>query len=88
MNDWYQNLLHCLCTNVSIDNVMRFGVDQGVGVLFTPMALAHPLIPLEAGREIRAETCGLDDVLPLDNLDSGPYSPFIIICIPYIKAAL
>ena len=38
-----------------------------MGVLITPMALAHPL---KAGREISAETCGLDDVFPPDDLGS------------------
>ena len=44
-------------------------------------------IPLEAGRGISAETCGMDDVFPPDDLGSGPYTPFIIY-IPYIIAAL
>ena len=35
-------------------------------------------IPLEAGRGISAETCGLDDVFPPDDLGSGPYDPFTI----------
>ena len=35
---------------------------------------------------ISAETCGLDDVFPPDDLDSGPCTPFIIY-IPHIIAA-
>ena len=43
-------------------------------------------IPLKAGRGISAETCGLDDVFPPDDLGSGPHTPFIIY-IPHIIAA-
>ena len=34
--------------------------------------------PLEAGRGISAETRGLNDVFPPNNLYSGPYKQFII----------
>ena len=44
-------------------------------------------IPLKSGRGVSAETCGLDDVFPPDDLGSGPCTPFIIY-IPYIMAAL
>ena len=57
-----------------------------MGVLITPIALAHPLHPLKAGRGISAEPCGLDDVFPPDELGSGPCTPFII-CIPHIIVA-
>ena len=43
-------------------------------------------IPLKAGRGIGAETCGLDDVFPPDDLGSGPCTSFIIY-IPHIIAA-
>ena len=46
-----------------------------------------PFIPLEAGRGMSAETCGLDDVSLPDGLGSGPFTPFIIY-LPYIIAAL
>ena len=47
----------------------------------------HPLHPIKkAGRGISAKTCGLDDVLPPDDLDSGPRTPFIVY-IPHIIAA-
>ena len=42
---------------------------------------------LEADRRISAETCGLDDVFPPDDLGSGPYTSFIIY-IPYVIATL
>ena len=45
-----------------------------------------PSIPLKAGRGISAETCGLDEVFPPDDLGSGPCTPFIIY-IPHIIAA-
>ena len=51
-----------------------------------PLALAHALRPIKTGRGIIAETCGLDDVLPPDDLGSGPCTLFIIY-IPYIIAA-
>ena len=35
-------------------------------------------IPLKAGRGISAETCGLDNVFPPDDLGSGPCTSFII----------
>ena len=40
----------------------------------TPMALAHSLIPLEAGPGINADTRGLDD-----DLGCSLYTQFIII---------
>ena len=52
-------------------------------VLITPMTWHILSIPVEVGRGISAETCGLDDVFPPDALGSGPYTPFII-HIPYI----
>ena len=38
------------------------------------MALVHPI---RCG--ISAETCGLDDMLPADDIGSGPYTKFILI---------
>ena len=43
-------------------------------------------ISLKAGRGISAETCGLDDVFPPDDLGYGPCTPFITY-IPHIIAA-
>ena len=42
--------------------------------------------PLKAGRGISAETCGLDDVFPPDDIGSGPCTQFIMY-IPHIIAA-
>ena len=52
---------------------MFFGLEQEDGSFITPMGLALPLLPLEAGRGISAETCGLEDVFLPDDLGSGPY---------------
>ena len=56
-------------------------------VLITPMALAHPLHPNKTGRGISAETCGLENVFPPDDLSSGPCTSFIIY-ISYIIAEI
>ena len=57
-----------------IDYLTVFGQEQGNRRLITPMARAHPPIPFDAVRGISAETCGLDDVFPPDDLGSGPYT--------------
>ena len=47
--------------------------NQEGGSLIAPMALAHPLHPIDSrGRGTSAETCGLDDVFPPDDLCSRP----------------
>ena len=52
-----------------MDSHMIFGLEQEGGRLIAPMALAHPL-PLTTGRGTSAETCGLDDKFPPDDLGS------------------
>ena len=47
-----------------------FGLEQEGGSLIAPMALAHLSIPLTTGRGTSAETWGLDDVFPPDDLGS------------------
>ena len=79
-NDWYQKLLYCLSGYVWIDYIMVFGLEQEDG------SFDYSHGPLKAGRGISAETCGLDDMFPPDDLGSGPCTPFIIY-IPYIIAA-
>ena len=62
-----------LCYTIWIDWHMVFVLEQEGGSLITPMALTHPLsIPLTTGRGTGAETCGLDDVFPPDDLCSRP----------------
>ena len=43
---------------------------------------------IKASRGISAETCGLDDIFPLDDLGSGPCTPFIIYISHIIAAFL
>ena len=40
-NDWYQKLLYCICSNLSIDCVMVFGLEQEDVSLVTPMVMVH-----------------------------------------------
>ena len=47
---------------------MIFGLEREGGSLIAPMALAH----FTTGRGTSAETCGLDDVFPPDDLGSRP----------------
>ena len=66
---------------------MIVGLEQEYGSLIAPMALAHILsIPLTTGRGTGAETCGLDDVFPPDDLCSRPEALFYIYI--YIYALL
>ena len=48
---------------------MIAGLEQEGGSLIAPMALS---IPLTTGRWTSAETCGLDDVFPPDDLGTRP----------------
>ena len=51
---------------------MIFGLEQEGGSLIAPMALAHPLHPIDNRSRTGAKTCGLDDVFPPDDLCSRP----------------
>ena len=82
-----QKRIYCLCNNVQIHYVMVFILEKEDGSFNHPVALTHPLHPIRSRSRISAETCGLDDVFPPDDLGSDPYTPFIIY-IPYIIAAL
>ena len=50
---------------------MIFGLEQEVGSLL-PWGWHILSIPLTTGRGTSAETCGLDDVFPPDDLGSHP----------------
>ena len=52
-----------------------------MGVSILPWRWHILSIPLEAGRGISAEICGLDEVFPIDDIGSGPYTQFIILVI-------
>ena len=69
--------------------ITQFLLDKNrrMGALITPMAPAHPLHTIKAGRGMSAEICGLNDVLLPGDLGSSPLTPFIIY-IPYIIDAL
>ena len=45
-NCGFQNLLHCIFSNVYIDNTVGFGLEQENGSFITPIALAHHLHPI------------------------------------------
>ena len=51
---------------------MIVGLEQEGGSLIAPMALHTLSIPLTPGRGTGAETCGLDDVFPFDDLCFHP----------------
>ena len=46
-NYWQQKLLYCICYTIWIDWHMIFGLEQEGGSLIAPMALAHPLHPID-----------------------------------------
>ena len=46
-NYWQQNLHYCICNNIWIDWHVIFGLEQEGGSLIAPMALAHPLHPID-----------------------------------------
>ena len=51
---------------------MMFGLEQKGGSLIAPMALAHPLHPIDNRSRNKRRTCGLGDVFPPDDLGSRP----------------
>ena len=46
-NCWQQGLLYCICYTIWIDWHMRFGLEQEGGSFIAPMALVHPLHPID-----------------------------------------
>ena len=46
-NYWQQKLLYCICNTMWIDWHMICGLEQEGGNLIAPMALAHPLHPID-----------------------------------------
>ena len=46
-NYWQQKLLYCIFYTIWIDWHMIFGLKQEGGSLIAPMALAHPLYPID-----------------------------------------
>ena len=93
-NYWQQKLLYCIFYIIWIDWHMIFGLDRRVGVWSLPWRWLILSIPLTTGRGTGAETCGLDDVFPPDDLCSRPDALclyiyiYIYIYIYYIYALL
>ena len=58
---------------------MGFGLEQEDRSLITPMVLTHPLHPIKSRQGNKCRSCGLDNVFPPDDIDSGLYTQFIII---------
>ena len=46
-NYWQQKLFNCICFTIWIDWHIIFGLEQEGGSLVAPMALAHPLHPID-----------------------------------------
>ena len=46
-NYWQQKLLYCKCYTIWIDWHLMLGLEQEGGSLIAPMALAHPLHPID-----------------------------------------
>ena len=46
-NYWQKKLLYCICYSIWIDWHMIFGLGHEGGSLIAPMALAHPLHPID-----------------------------------------
>ena len=84
---WYRKLLYCICSKISVDYVVFFGLEQKDGSVTTPLALAHPLHPIKVGRGISTGTYGLEYVFHPDDIGSGFYTRFIIVYMPCIIAA-
>ena len=53
---------------------MGFGHNRRMSVYLLPQHWHILSIPLEAGRGMSAETCGLDDLFPSDDIGSNPYT--------------
>ena len=57
-NYWQQKLLYRICYTIWIDWYMIFGLEQEGGSLIAPMALAHPLLPIDnRSRNRRRNLC-------------------------------
>ena len=71
-NYWQQKLLYCICYTIWIDWHMILDFNRRVGVWSLPWRWHILSIPLTTGRGTGAETCGLNDVFPPDDLCSRP----------------
>ena len=71
-NHWQQKLLYCIFDTTWIDWLMILDSNRRVGLWSLPWRWHILSIPLTTGRGTGAETCGLDDVFPPDDLCSRP----------------
>ena len=55
-NYWQQKLLYCICYTIWIDWHLIFGLEQEGRSLIAPMALAHPLHPIDNRSRNRRRT--------------------------------
>ena len=86
-NYWQQKLLYCICYTIWIDWHMIVDSNRRVGVWSLSWRWHILSIPLTTGRGTGAETCGLDDVFPPDDLCCRPEALLMLIYI-YIYALL
>ena len=81
----------CVISYELID-IWFLDLNRRVAVWSLPWRWHILSIPLTTGRGTSAETCGLDDVLPPDDLGSRPealcWYIFIYICIPYMSSVI
>ena len=79
-NYWQQKLLYCICLLYCM-NWLTHELDSNrrMGVWSLPCRWHILSIPLTTGRGTSAETCGLDDVFPPDDLCSRPELTYICI---------
>ena len=66
------NLLYCICSNIWIDYLTHYGLEEEDGSLISFMALARPPHPLRIRSMNKHRNLGLDDVFPPNALGSGP----------------
>ena len=74
---------------------MIFGLEQEGGSLIAPMALAHPLHPIDnRSRRNKRRNLWFDNVFPPDDRGSRPEALcwyiyiYICMCIPYTSSAI
>ena len=71
-NYWQQKLLYCICYTSELIDTWFLDLNRRVGVWSLPWRWHILSNPLTTGRGTGAETCGLDDVFPPDDLCSRP----------------
>ena len=84
-NYWQQKLFYCICYTIWIDWHMIFGLEKEGGSLIAPMALAHPLHPIDNRSRNRRRNLWVGWCVPPDDLYSHPetlcWYIYIYICV-------